>query len=146
MAVIIILGCGLLIQAQDKPAFTYNHLALSVKDLNRSAEFYKTVLGLQEIENRTKVEARRWFVFSGGVELHLISDLKEPVMVNKAVHMALTSPDFDVFIHKLDHASIVYSDWPGTPHTINLRADGVRQIFFQDPDGYWIEVNSVGQK
>jgi lactoylglutathione lyase len=29
---------------------------------------------------------------------------------------------------------------------INIRADGVKQIFFQDPDGYWIEVNSIGLK
>ena len=28
---------------------------------------------------------------------------------------------------------------------INIRADGIKQIFFQDPDGYWIEVNSVGK-
>ena len=38
---------------------------------------------------------------------------------------------------------ITYSDWPGTPGKINVRADGIKQVFFQDPDGYWIEVNSV---
>ena len=41
---------------------------------------------------------------------------------------------------------LVYSDWPGTPHKINIRADGIKQVFFQDGDGYWIEVNSDGQK
>ena len=38
---------------------------------------------------------------------------------------------------------IKFSDWPGTPNTVNKRADGIKQIFFQDIDGYWIEVNSV---
>ncbi len=41
---------------------------------------------------------------------------------------------------------IAYSDWPGTPNKVNIRADGMKQVFFQDPDGYWIEVNSVAQK
>ncbi|HZV69551.1 MAG TPA: hypothetical protein VFG10_08405 [Saprospiraceae bacterium] len=41
---------------------------------------------------------------------------------------------------------ITYSDWPGVKHKVNIRADGIKQIFFQDPDGYWIEVNSIGQK
>lgn len=139
------LGASVVAHAQDKPAFTFNHLALSVRDINRSVDFYKNVMNLQEIENRTRVEGRRWFVFGGGVELHLISDFKEGARTNKAVHLAVTSSDFDSFVKRLDQAKVVYSDWPGTVHAINKRADGVRQIFFQDPDGYWIEVNSVGE-
>lgn len=27
-----------------------------------------------------------------------------------------------------------------------MRADGIKQVYFQDPDGYRIEVNSVAQK
>jgi len=37
---------------------------------------------------------------------------------------------------------IAYSDWQGKPNTINARADGIKQIYLQDPDGYWIEVNN----
>jgi hypothetical protein len=64
----------------------------------------------------------------------------------KAVHFALTTTDFDSFIKRLDKLNIAYSDWPGTLHKINIRADGITQVYFQDPDEYWIEVNSVGQK
>ena len=28
-------------------------------------------------------------------------------------------------------------------HSPQVRSDGVRQIFIQDPDGYWIEVNDA---
>jgi hypothetical protein len=85
----------------------------------------------------------RWFSLSEGKELHLISVIKEEVRVNKAVHFALKTPDFDRFVTKLVSLNIPYSDWPGASNKITNRADGIRQIFFQDPDGYWIEVNSV---
>ena len=136
------------LQAQDASTinFTFNHLALSVKDVDRSAEFYKNVLNLQEITNRTKIEGIRWFSFGDGKELHLISILSERVTINKAVHFALTTSNFDALIKSLTEMNITYSDWPGTPNTINIRADGIKQIFFQDPDGYWIEVNNVAQK
>jgi len=87
-----------------------------------------------------------WFAFGNGQELHLISILKEPVTINKAVHLGLSSPVFDDFIKHLDAMKISYSDWPGADHKINIRADGIKQVFFQDPNGYWIEVNNTAQK
>lgn len=136
------------LRAQNVSTFslTFNHLALSVKDVDRSAEFYEKVLNLHEITKKTKIEGIRWFSIGEGKELHLISILKENVTINKAVHLALTTPDFDAFIETLDNMSITYSDWPGTPQKINIRSDGIKQIYFQDPDGYWIEVNNVAHK
>jgi len=136
-----------LLPAQEKTstAFTFNHLALSVKDVDRSADFYKNVLNLEEITNRTKMEGIRWFSLGDGKELHLISILKGNVTINKAVHFAMTTSDFDAFIGNLDKMNIEYSDWPGTLNKINMRADGIKQVYFEDPDGYWIEVNSVAQ-
>lgn len=133
-------------KAQETSAFSFNHLALSVKNLNESATFYKEVLGLQEITNKTKIDGIRWFSFGEGKELHLVSILKEPVTINKAVHFALSTSNFDDFVKRLEEKHIVYSDWPGITNKVTMRADGIQQIYFQDPDGYWIEVNSVGNK
>ena len=136
-----------LVQAQDTSFnFTFNHLALSVKDVNRSANFYDKVLNLKEITNRTKMDGIRWFSLGEGKELHLISNVKTDVITNKAVHLALITANFDNFVKKLESTNIPYSDSPGTPHKINIRADGIKQIYLQDPDGYWIEVNNVAQK
>ena len=152
MKIILLFSIGFVLNrslnSQSNATFqlTFNHLALSVTDVNRAAEFYKDVLKLQEITNRTKMDGIRWFSLEEGKELHLISTVKEGVTINKAVHLAMTTPDFDAFVTKLDQLKIMYSDWPGTEHKINIRADGIKQIFFQDPDGYWIEVNSVAQK
>ena len=135
-----------IVPAQEKTNFTFNHLALSVKNLDESATFYKDVLQLEQITNKTKMDGIRWFSFGEGKELHLISFIKEPVIINKAVHLALSTSNFDAFVKTLETKNIPYSDWPGTPNKINKRADGIKQIFFQDPNGYWIEVNSVGNK
>jgi catechol 2,3-dioxygenase-like lactoylglutathione lyase family enzyme len=146
-AFLLAIGCVAYLQAQQNAPFSiyHNHLALSVKDVNRSAEFYRSVLMLPEITNRSAIEGIRWFALSDGSELHLISVIKENVQVNKAVHIGLTTEAFDVILNRLSELKIPYSDWPGKPNTVNTRADGVKQIFFQDPDGYWLEVNSVGK-
>lgn len=131
--------------AQDDVKFncTFNHLALSVKDVDKSVAFYKNVFQLNEITNRTKMDGIRWLSLGEDKELHLISILKEPVTVNKAVHFAMTTQNFDTFLARLKSQNIAFSDWPGAPDKVNNRDDGVKQIYFQDPDGYWIEVNSA---
>lgn len=142
----LFLGFDMLL-SQDNSSYhlTLDHLALSVKDVDKSADFYKNALKLQEITNRTEMPGIRWFSLGDGKELHLISTIKEEVSINKAVHLALKTPHFDAFVMKLEEMNIAYSDWPGTHKNISIRADGIKQIFFQDVDGYWIEVNSVGQ-
>ena len=139
---------ALQLQGQDNTSFnlTSNHLAISVKDVNRSADFYANILKFQEITNRSKFEGVRWFSIGDGKELHLISIVKENVSLNKAIHIAFTTPEFDAFFAMLEKMKIAYSDWPGAPNKVNIRADGMKQVFFQDPDGYWLEVNSVAQK
>ncbi len=143
--IIISILCTTASYAQDNAVskFSFNHLALSVKDVDRSAEFYATVLQLPEIINRTKMEGIRWFTLADGKELHLIAIIKEPIIINKAVHLGLATNNMDAFVLRLIKLNIPYSDWPGKPNVVNIRADGIKQIFFQDPDGYWVEVNDA---
>ena len=134
--------------AQEKTDFsmTIDHLALSVSNVNKSAGFYNTVLNLDEITNKTKVDGIRWFSLGDGKELHLISIVEGEIKLNKAVHFAVTTFSFNAFIERLNSMGIVYSSWAGEAHKITVRADGVKQVYVQDPDGYWIEVNSINQK
>jgi lactoylglutathione lyase len=147
---VFVVFISLHISAQSKTTLnlSFNHLALSVKDMDRSADFYMNVLNLAEMP-RDAQNGVRWFSLGEGKELHLISHQYykgDDVKINKAVHMALTTNNFDELIKMLQAKKVAYGDWQGVAQKINIRNDGIKQIFFQDPDGYWIEVNSVGQK
>ncbi len=136
----IILVCY---QSFSQVVMNFNHVALAVKDLDKSAEFYQRVLELDEIVNRTENPERRWFSLGEGKELHLILDREVTVLDNMGVHMAVTTPDFDNFLENVRSSGTDYFDWSGKPETVSVRADGIRQIYIKDPDGYWIEINSV---
>ena len=145
LSLVIAFALCLSTQAEEASGFgiAFNHVALSVADVDRSAAFYRDVFGLDEIVNRTEIQGIRWFSLGEGKELHLISVIREPVTLNKAVHFAVTTPVFDSFVEALRDGGIEFSDFAGTSGEITIRADGARQVYLQDPDGYWIEVNSV---
>lgn len=136
--------CWFLINAQDSLSLqcTFNHMAFPVKNLQESVDFYTRVLQLKEITNRTARPNIRWISLGEGKELHLIAEVYEPVKVNKALHLALSTANVLELANYLKNAGITFSDWPGIPNTIHTRADGVKQLYFQDPDGYWIEINN----
>ncbi len=122
--------------------FSFNHIALSVKDVNESVEFYQKVLQLKEIKNTASDSKTRWLSINEGKQLHLIPRPNFEIKINKAVHFALTTSDLDSFITNLKELKIGYSDWPDTPNKDYIRKDGIRQVYFQDPNGYWIEINN----
>ncbi len=137
-----------LLNAQNTTVFnlTFNHLALLVKDPDRSVEFYKKVLKLNEINNRAKITGMRWLSLGGNMELHLISIGNKNIIIDTAIHFALATRNFDAFVKRMKEMNVPFGDTDGKPNIFNIRADGVKQIYFQDPDGYWIEVNNIGGK
>jgi lactoylglutathione lyase len=143
LPVLFVLMFSKMAYCQNKNDFSlkFNHVAVSVKDVDVSAAFYKNTLNLEEITNRTKKEGIRWFSLSDGKELHLIATIKEPVTLNKAVHFAMSTSHFNAFLMTIQNNKITYSDWLGQLNTVTTRADGIKQIYIQDPDGYWIEIN-----
>ncbi|MGB0254756.1 MAG: VOC family protein [Flavobacteriaceae bacterium] len=124
-------------------AFQFNHIALAVKDVNESIAFYQKVFGLKEIENTASNSKTRWLSLNEGKELHLIPKPEATVQVVKEVHFALATTDIHLFAKRLSALDILYSDWLGTPEKIHIRKDGIKQLYFQDPNGYWIEVNNI---
>lgn len=121
--------------------FKINHIAFSVSDVEKSVRFYKKVLSLNEIKNTASNSKTRWLQFDDGRQFHLIPR-NFTVITNKAVHLALTTNNFESFVENLNHLNIDYEDWIGSKKKDYIRNDGILQVYFQDPDGYWIEVNN----
>jgi lactoylglutathione lyase len=123
----------------------FDHISLHVHDLDASARFYSEVLGLPEIENKTYRPEIRWFGFEGAHAVHLISGGVDPPPVRPlSSHYALASKHFDDWVSFLKDKHIEFVNSKGKPGEIGFRADGVRQIYFKDPDNYWIEINEAG--
>ncbi|WP_299062452.1 VOC family protein [uncultured Polaribacter sp.] len=123
-------------------SFLFNHLALSVKNADKSVAFYQKVFQLKEIKNTASNSKTRWLSLGEKKQLHLIPRPNAEIKTNKAVHFALKTKDIDLFINHLNDLEIEYSDWKDTPNKDYIRNDGILQIYFQDLDGYWIEVNN----
>lgn len=119
----------------------FNHNAIRVSNLEASTKFYTQILGLKEIENKTQNPEIRWFSLGGLHALHIITGDVSAVSLNKSIHMALSMDNFDAFVAGMLANGIPFSDWPGEPNKVTVRPDGIKQVYVQDPDGYWIEVN-----
>ena len=124
-------------------SFSLNHIALSVQDVDESIAFYQKVFQFEEIENTASNSTTRWLSISEEKQLHLIPRPDEEIKINKAVHFALSTSDLKSFIAHLESLNIDYSDWRNTPKKDYVRKDGILQVYFQDPNGFWIEVNNA---
>lgn len=123
--------------------YRLDHIALLVKDLAESAAFYTGVLRFTETPNPMGGTHIRWFEIGGGPRIHMQAGEFGSTHVEKGTHIALSAPDFDEVLAHLHDKGIVFSDFKGTPGAINVRPDGMRAVFLQDPNGYWIEINDA---
>lgn len=131
------------VYAQDRTApsmAALDHVAISAADLDKSASFYKEVFGFRQVP--APVPMARWLVMANGVMLHIVGNRTAPSFHSRWDHLALACADLDVLIAKLDARHIAWTNMEGG-HSPQVRSDGVRQIFIQDPDGYWIEINDT---
>jgi lactoylglutathione lyase len=124
----------------NQPVF--NHTALCAKDLKRTTYFYAEVLRLQKIKNPFNDTLHTWLKIGPGLALHII---KGDCVVRDdiRIHLCFSVPSLEVFIKHLDLLGIKYYNFNKEPKKIQLRPDGVSQIYFQDPDSNWIEVNNM---
>ena len=125
--------------AQQTPVF--NHLTVYVVDLQKSSDFYENVIMLQKIDEPFKDNRHTWFKISEHGQLHVVGGAKEIMAHDINVHLSFSVSSLPDFMKHLDSLQIKYGNWAQTSKTPQLRPDGIYQIYFQDPDGYWIEVN-----
>jgi len=129
------------ISTLDAQGPQFNHMTVYVVDLQKSSEFYEKVMQLKKIPEPFHDNRHIWFRVGEHGQLHVVGGAKETIPHDINVHMAFTVPSMKEFTSHLDEMNIRYGNWAGNPKQVQMRPDNVPQIYFQDPDGYWIEVN-----
>ncbi|MEP6583386.1 MAG: VOC family protein [Ginsengibacter sp.] len=126
--------------AQTKPLI--NHIAVYVVNLETSTNFYRDIIGLEIIPEPFHDGRHTWFSVGDHAALHLISGAKVAIAHDKDSHLCFSVAAMEPFIAQLEKNKVAYENWPGQATSVTTRADGVKQIYFKDPDGYWIEINN----
>ncbi|WP_420601433.1 VOC family protein [Flagellimonas sp.] len=128
---------------KSKSNFVFDHQSLVVTNLMKTGDFYKEVFGFEEIPHPENKPGFRWFNMYGNSQLHLIKKDFTEFEKNKSMHLCLAVNDLESFIERLVSKNIEFYDWPGNKGSVTDRADGVKQIYIKDPEGYWVEINTA---
>jgi len=128
--------------AQQTPA-VLNHIAVYVSDLAKSTAFYGSVFNFKEIPEPFKDGKHTWFSLGNAGALHLIQGAKSKQIFDKNEHLCFSVSSIDAFIKTLTSKNIPFQDWAGKANGVTVRVDGVKQVYFQDPDGHWLETNDA---
>ncbi|MFY0592481.1 VOC family protein [Roseivirga sp.] len=120
---------------------SFDHMAIVVKNLEATKQFYTTALGFKNIEDPTGNPLIDWLENDNGGQLHLIEGDLSKITLTKSVHFSFAVTALSPFIQNLKDQKISFESWEGEKEGVTIRQDGVRQIYLQDPNGYWIEIN-----
>mgnify|MGYP001492429732 FL=1 len=139
LVLICLLCISELISAQSKVRM--NHTAIYVTNLKASADFYREVIGLDTIAEPFRDGKHAWFKTGEKTSLHIIEGAIQKREYYKNQHTCFSVSSLQLFIEKLINWKIGFEDVQGQKGRFTTRVDGVHQIWLQDPDGYWVEIN-----
>lgn len=133
------------ISQDNKPKASLNHIAQYVVDLKVSTDFYQNIVGLDTIPEPFHDGRHTWFSVGPKSHLHIISGAAKKEVHDKNSHLCFTVASVPAFTEVLKKNNIPFESWTGEKNAWTNRVDGVKQIYFTDPDGYWIEINDARQ-
>jgi lactoylglutathione lyase len=126
-----------------KQAVRINHTAIFVTDLKATKAFYENIIGLDTIPEPFHDGKHAWYRIGPGVSMHVIQGADQKKEYFKNQHTCFSVLSVENFVKTLQAANIPYEDVSGKKNSITIRVDKVKQIWLQDPDGYWIEINDA---
>jgi lactoylglutathione lyase len=109
--------------------------------MNKSADFYEKAMMLKRIPEPFHDNKHIWLKIGEHNQLHIVQGAKEITEHTINIHLAFSVASVENFAKHLDELNIKYGNWAQDSKAPQVRPDGVKQIYLQDPDGYWIEVN-----
>jgi len=152
IAILCLAGFGLTSVLAQEPqqnlpksdtTMSLDHVPLHVANVETTISFYSKVLNIKEIPSQNPQV--RWLSIGDSAAIHVIGDRTTPVTDYDDVHFAIAVRSLDPIMVRLKAEGIV---WYGSddkhPYEVSaVRTDGIHQIYFKDPDGYWIEINDA---
>ena len=129
--------------AQSKPKAVINHTAVFVVSMKVSAAFYQNIIGLDTIPEPFHDGKHAWLKTGPTSSLHIIEGAQSKKEYYKNQHTCFSVPSVDAFVEVLKKNKIPFEDVAGKKNVFSLRVDGIKQLWLQDPDGYWIEINDA---
>lgn len=139
---IVLLFIGMESYAQNKNVNVHiNHTAIYVMNIPNAGNFYSKIIGLDSITEPFHDGKHIWYKTGEHTMLHVIQGAAEKKEYYKNQHTCFTVPNFNEFVEKLNKINWTFEDVAGNKNKITTRVDGVHQIWLQDPDGYWLEIN-----
>jgi lactoylglutathione lyase len=139
LALSIVLTKG--IMAQNTYKTRINHTAIFVVDVQKSGWFYHNIIGLDTIPEPFHDGRHIWMRTGEHSALHIIGGADKPKEYFLDNHTCFSVASVTDFIELLKRNNISWQDVKKQKYSITTRVDGVHQIWLQDPDGYWIEIN-----
>ena len=137
---------GIILSVQSQNNLKYDHQALPVNNLKITGDFYRDILGFKDIPTLVGTkDSHRWLANYEGKEIHLIFSNEKIQKTPKQIHMAFSPLDFEKFIDHLKMNNVVFTNYKLKAGVVQVRNDGIKQLWIRDPQGYWIEINSTNQ-
>ena len=112
------------------------HIALNVRDVGRSVDFYCSVLGMRV---EWKPDEENVYLTSGtdNLAIHKLPEGSQPGKIQSVHHIGFVVRhigDVDEWAGRLEKLHIPFANPPKT------HRDGARSFYFHDPDGVLIQL------
>ena len=121
----------------DPQLLGLRHVALNVRDVRRSVEFYREVFGMQV---EWEPDPDNVYLTSGGQDnlaIHKLPEGQEPDPIQMVHHVGFVvghPEDVDTLAARAHERGIPFV------HSLKTHRDGARSFYIQDPDGLVIQV------
>ena len=107
----LVLFCFTIVFAQSSIGMelSFDHQAYPVKNLKKMGDFYRDVLGFEEIPAGAGMNPpKRWLKNEAGKEMHLILNKSQAESSPKSYHIAFTVKNMDSFMRHLKKMKILF--------------------------------------
>ncbi|MFM7855718.1 MAG: VOC family protein, partial [Flammeovirgaceae bacterium] len=122
LILVLLVLAGFFTQAQSKVRI--NHTAIYVVNLKASADFYRSIIGLDTIAEPFHDGKHAWFKTGEKTSLHIIEGANAKRAYYKNQHTCFSVPNLQVFIKKLAERKIAFEDIQGQKGKYTTRVDG----------------------